>query len=85
MRVTYSSLRTLFPPNASPELQSSRLANTFTLPPRAADIRGRGWIGEGPKRKDSRGMLAKGWGSSGSDILNAMLVFDFLYTFEDRL
>ena len=51
----YSSLRTLLPPNAMPELQSSRLAQISTLPPSAADRRGSGWIGEGPNSRGTRG------------------------------
>ncbi len=45
----YSSLRTLFPPNARPELQSSRFAQTVA-PPRCLVRRSRRWIGDGPKR-----------------------------------
>ena len=45
----YSSLRSLFPPNARPELQSSRLAYSCTPPPTAALRRGSGSIGVGPK------------------------------------
>lgn len=48
----------------------------FTFPPRAAEILGKGWMGEGPKRNDSRGMLAKGWGSSKSAILSLNVAVD---------
>ncbi|SHT03523.1 Uncharacterised protein [Mycobacteroides abscessus subsp. abscessus] len=44
----YSSLRTLLPPKASPELQSSRLAQ-ICAPPRWLLSRCRGWTGLGPK------------------------------------
>lgn len=45
----YSSFLSLLPPMARPELQSSRLAQISTLPPSAAESRGRGSIGVGPK------------------------------------
>ncbi len=45
----YSSFLSLLPPSASPELQSSRLAQISTLPPSAALSRGSGSIGVGPK------------------------------------
>ena len=53
--IRYSSLRTLLPPKAMPELQSSRLAQISTWPPRWALSRGKGWIGEGPKVSGYRG------------------------------
>ena len=59
-----SSLRVLFPPKASPELQSSRFAQILTLLPRSAVIRDSSWIGEGPKRRDSRGISQKGDGNA---------------------
>lgn len=43
-------------------MQSSLLAQIDTFPPRAFDIRGRAWIGEGPNVSSVRGMLAKGSG-----------------------
>ena len=51
----YSSLRTLLPPKAIPELQSSRLAQISTSPPRASLRRRSGWMGDGPKRSGTRG------------------------------
>ena len=45
----YSSLRVLFPPYASPLLQSSRLAQT-RAPPRCVLRRSSGWTGDGPSR-----------------------------------
>ena len=44
----YSSLRTLLPPYASPELQSSRFAQISTFPPRCSLRRSRRWTGDGP-------------------------------------
>ena len=45
----YSSLRSLLPPNANPELQSSRLAKRSTFPPSASLSLGKASIGVGPK------------------------------------
>src|SRR4051794_22135575 len=45
----YSSLRSLLPPSARPELQSSRFAQICTFPPSAAVMRGRNSIGVGPE------------------------------------
>jgi hypothetical protein len=45
----YSSLRNLLPPNARPELQSSRLAKISTSPPRCAVRRDNRSMGVGPK------------------------------------
>src|SRR6202042_3758265 len=50
----YSSLRTLLPPNASPELQSSRLAQ-ICAPPRCAVSRSSGCTGLGPNISGYRG------------------------------
>src|SRR5262245_15558564 len=50
----YSSLRILLPPKASPELQSSRLAQTVA-PPRCLVSRSRKWTGLGPNIKGYRG------------------------------
>ena len=69
-----SSFRVLFPPNAMPELQSSLLAHIQTLPPRASEIRGRWWIGEGPKRRLIFGMLANGSGSVRTGIVSEFIV-----------
>ena len=55
----YSSLRTLLPPNAMPELQSSRLAQISTCPPSASESRGSGWIGEGPKSERVTGEVGE--------------------------
>lgn len=66
--VAHSSFLVLLPPKARPEFRSSRLAKTLTCPPRAWEMRGRGWMGEGPKVSGSRGMLANGSGSSKSAI-----------------
>ena len=46
----YSSLRTLLPPYARPELQSSRFAQMSTAPPRCSLSRSSRWTGDGPKR-----------------------------------
>ncbi len=62
----YSSLRTLLPPNAMPELQSSRLAQISTWPPSASDSRGSGWIGDGPNSSFSRR-------KSASDVAGAVM------------
>lgn len=59
---TYSSFRVLFPPNAIPELQSSLFAQIETFPPKACEIRGKWWTGEGPKRKEDLGIEANGSG-----------------------
>ena len=45
-----------------PELQSSRFAHMFTLPPSAFDKRGREWIGEGPNVRGVLSMDANGSG-----------------------
>src|SRR6478672_9144505 len=50
----YSSLRILLPPKASPELQSSRLAQTVA-PPRCAVSRSSRWTGLGPNVSGKRG------------------------------
>jgi hypothetical protein len=50
----YSSLRILLPPKASPELQSSRLAQTVA-PPRCFVSRSRRWTGLGPNVNGYRG------------------------------
>jgi hypothetical protein len=71
---TYSSFRVLFPPNAIPELQSSLFAQIETFPPRACEIRGKWWTGEGPKRKWDLGMEAKG---SGRPMVSGAIVCDF--------
>jgi hypothetical protein len=60
---TNSNFLVLLPPNAIPELQSSRFAQISMFPPNASEIRGRTWIGEGPKRKSALGIEAKGSGS----------------------
>src|SRR4051794_20698797 len=54
----YSSLRVLLPPKASPELQSSRLAQMLA-PPRCLVSRSRRWIGEGPNVSGWRGWSAR--------------------------
>src|ERR1700730_10414213 len=53
--IRYSNLRVLLPPKASPLLQSSRLANRSTLPPRCALRRFNGWIVVGPNVNGWRG------------------------------
>ena len=55
----YSSFRTLFPPKAMPELQSSRLAQISTFPPMASLRRRSGCVGEGPKRRGMRGKSSR--------------------------
>ncbi len=50
----YSSLRTLLPPYASPELQSSRFAQISTSPPRCSLSRSSRCTGDGPKRSGTR-------------------------------
>src|SRR6187397_110095 len=50
----YSSLRTLLPPYASHELQSSRFAQISTSPPRCSLSLSRGWIGDGPNSNGTR-------------------------------
>src|SRR4029453_11484457 len=50
----YSSLRVLLPPKASPELQSSRLAQTVA-PPRCPVSRSSRWTGLGPNVSGYRG------------------------------
>ncbi len=54
----YSSLRVLFPPKASPELQSSRLAQ-IAAPPRWAVSRSSGCTGLGPNSSGYRGKSAR--------------------------
>ena len=53
----YSSLRTLLPPNARPELTSSRLAHT-RAPPRWLVRRSSRWMGDGPKVRGTRGKVS---------------------------
>lgn len=48
------TLRTLLPPYARPELQSSRFAYTLTWPPSASVILGRNWTGDGPNCRQRR-------------------------------
>src|SRR5438105_3833421 len=55
----YSSLRVLLPPYARPELQSSRLAQISTRPPRCSASRSRRCSGEGPKRTGPRSKLSR--------------------------
>ena len=50
----YSSFRTLLPPYASPELQSSRFAQISTSPPRCSLSLSRRWIGDGPNSNGTR-------------------------------
>src|SRR5262245_45081069 len=50
----YSSLRTLLPPYASPELQSSRFAQISTSPPTCSLSLSRRWIGDGPNSSGTR-------------------------------
>src|SRR5215469_16024924 len=59
----YSSLRVLFPPKASPELQSSRLAQ-MAGPPRWAVSRSSGWTGLGPNSSGYRGKSARDTGAT---------------------
>jgi hypothetical protein len=76
-RGPYSSFRVLFPPNAIPELQSSLFAQIDTFPPRAEEIRGKWWTGEGPKRKVDLGIEAKGSGRvMGSGAMCKIFGFD---------
>src|SRR4051794_6513695 len=56
----YSSLRVLLPPYASPELQSSRFAQSSTPPPRCSLRRSSGCTGDGPKSSGTRGWSASG-------------------------
>jgi hypothetical protein len=49
-----ASLRTLLPPYARPELQSSRFAQMSTAPPRCSLSRSSRWTGDGPKRSGTR-------------------------------
>ncbi len=55
----YSSLRTLLPPNAMPELQSSRFAQISTPLPRCSDSRRSGWTGECPNSSGVRGKSSR--------------------------
>lgn len=47
--IMFSSLRSLLPPNAIPEVQSSRLAKISTLPPRGLPSRSSFPMGLGQK------------------------------------
>src|SRR5262249_12382522 len=55
----YSSLRTLLPPYARPELQSSRFIQTSTAPPRCSVSRRSGCTGDGPNVRGTRSKSAR--------------------------
>src|SRR5205823_11977917 len=62
----YSSFRTLLPPYASPELQSSRFAQISTSPPRCSLNRSSRCTGDGPNSSGTRAKLSKpGWSVTG--------------------
>jgi hypothetical protein len=52
-------LRTLFPPKAMPELQSSRFAQISTPPPRCSDNLRSAWMGDAPNNSGVRGKSSR--------------------------